>query len=119
MKVYFWDNVLKDYTSGMMVVVASSVEEARETLLKECSYIPKEDLEAVIVLNDPIYIINGMMYTEEELFGPNPTSPYAPLHKQDIISTTIMQEEDALIAYGEKGKKGVVIIKTKEGKPKK
>lgn len=81
--------------------------------------IPKEDLEAVIVLNDPIYIINGVMYTEEELFGPNPTSPYAPLQKQDIISTTILQEEDALKAYGEKGKKGVVIIKTKDGKPKK
>lgn len=81
--------------------------------------IPKEDLEAVIVLNDPIYIINGVMYTEQELFGPNPTSPYAPLQKQDIISTTILQEEDALKAYGEKGKKGVVIIKTKDGKPKK
>lgn len=81
--------------------------------------IPKEDLEAVIVLNDPTYIINGVMYTEQELFGPNPSSPYAPLHKQDIISTTILQEEDALKAYGEKGKKGVVIIKTKDGKPKK
>lgn len=81
--------------------------------------IANEDLEAVIILNDPIYIINGVMYTEQELFGPNPTSPYAPLQKQDIISTTILQEEDALKAYGEKGKKGVVIIKTKEGKPKK
>lgn len=77
------------------------------------------DLEAIVILNDPIYIINGVMYTEEELFGPNPTSPYAPLQKQDIISTTILQEEDALKAYGEKGKKGVVIIKTKDGKPKK
>lgn len=77
------------------------------------------DLEAIVILNDPIYIINGVMYTEEELFGPNPTSPYAPLQKQDIISTTILQEEDALKTYGEKGKKGVVIIKTKDGKPKK
>ena len=77
------------------------------------------DLKAIVILNDPIYIINGVMYTEEELFGPNPTSPYAPLQKQDIISTTILQEEDALKTYGEKGKKGVVIIKTKDGKPKK
>ena len=44
MKVYFWDNVLTDYTSGMMVAVASSVEEAREVILKECNYIPKGDL---------------------------------------------------------------------------
>ena len=91
----------------------------QKSKVSELKNIPKEDLEAVIVLNEPIYIINGVMYNEQELFGPNPTSPYAPLHKQDIISTTILQEEDALKAYGEKGKKGVVIIKTKEGKPKK
>ena len=91
----------------------------KKSKASELNNIPKEDLEAVIVLHDPIYIINGVMYTEQEVFGPNPTSPYAPLHKQDIISTTILQEEDALKAYGEKGKKGVVIIKTKEGKPKK
>ena len=91
----------------------------QKSKVSELKNIPKEDLDAVIVLNDPIYIINSVMYTEEELFGSNPTSPYAPLHKQDIISTTILQEEDALKAYGEKGKKGVVIIKTKEGKPKK
>ena len=91
----------------------------QKSKVSELKNIPKEDLDAVIVLNDPIYIINGIMYTEEELFGPNPTSPYAPLQKQDIISTTILQEEDALKAYGEKGKKGVVIIKTKDGKPKK
>ncbi len=91
----------------------------QKSKVSELKNIPKEDLDAVIVLNDPIYIINGVMYTEEELFGPNPTSPYAPLQKQDIISTTILQEEDALKAYGEKGKKGVVIIKTKDGKPKK
>lgn len=80
--------------------------------------IPNEEIDSVIVLSEPLYIINGVQYSEEELFGPNPTSPYAPLHKQNIISTTILQEEDALKSYGEKGKKGVVIIQTKDGKPK-
>lgn len=44
MKLYVWENVLTDYTSGMMVAVASNVDEARARLLEECSYIPDEDL---------------------------------------------------------------------------
>lgn len=76
------------------------------------------DLESVVYLKEPLYIINGIEYSEQELFGPNPTSPYAPLNQQDIISTTIYQGEDATKLYGEKGKKGVVIITTKNGKPK-
>ncbi len=44
MKLYVWEDVLSDYTSGMMVAVAPSVEKAREELLKKCSYIPNEDL---------------------------------------------------------------------------
>lgn len=75
------------------------------------------DLETITYLPNPLYIINGVEYTEEELFGPNPTSPYFPLNKQEIISTTVFQGESATNLYGEKGKNGVVIITTKEGKP--
>lgn len=53
------------------------------------------------------------------MFGPKPTSPYTPLDKQDIISLNILLEEEAIKIYGEKGKKGVVIVTTKNGKPKK
>lgn len=77
----------------------------------------RDDIEAVTYLNDPLYIINGVEYTENELFGPNPTSPYFPLNKQNIISTTVLQGESATNLYGEKGKKGVVIISTKDKKP--
>lgn len=44
MKVFVWDDVLTDYTSGMMVAIAPTVEEARDALLKECNYIPEGDL---------------------------------------------------------------------------
>lgn len=77
-----------------------------------------EDVESVVVLDDPLYIINGTYYTEQELFGPNPTSPYWPLDKQDIETISVLQGENATKIYGDKGKKGVVIIRTKNGKPK-
>lgn len=76
-----------------------------------------DDLETVVELKEPLYIINGKEYTEKELFGPNPTSPYYPLNKQEIESMSIYQDEEAIELYGDKGKKGVVVIKTKFGRP--
>jgi TonB-dependent SusC/RagA subfamily outer membrane receptor len=80
------------------------------------SELDKEKFESVY-LKEPLYIINGNYYSEESLFGANPTSPYAPLDKQEIKTIKILQDENATAVYGEKGKKGVVIITTKTGKP--
>ena len=76
-----------------------------------------ENLESLVVLDEPLYIIDGIYYSENDLFGNNPTSPYAPLNKQEIKTITILQDLEATSKYGEKGKKGVVIITTKNGKP--
>ena len=76
-----------------------------------------DDLETIVELKEPLYIINGKEYSEKELFGPNPTSPYYPLNKQEIESMSIFQDEEAIELYGDKGKKGVVVIKTKYGRP--
>ena len=35
MKLYVWDNVLTDYTDGIMFAVAESLEQAREALLEQ------------------------------------------------------------------------------------
>ncbi|WP_433833087.1 hypothetical protein [Flavobacterium anhuiense] len=76
-----------------------------------------ENMESLVVLDDPLYIIDGIYYSEQDLFGKNPTSPYAPLDNQEIKTITILQDLEATSKYGEKGKKGVVIITTKNGKP--
>ncbi len=84
---------------------------------EELSELDKEEIESILILKEPLYIINGVYYSEQDLFGINPTSPYAPLNKQDIEKIEILQEQEALEKYGEKGKKGVVIITTKNGRP--
>lgn len=89
---------------------ASDMETLKELNAKE--------LDSVVTLVNPIYIINGKQFTEQELFGPNPTSEYAPLTEQNITSTTILEEEEAIQKFGAKGKQGVIIITTKNGKPK-
>ena len=76
--------------------------------------ISNADYESVIELKNPLYYINGVAYTEEELYGENPTSPYAPLSKQNIDTIVVLQPEKAIPIYGEKGKNGVVLITIKK-----
>ncbi|CAA9198408.1 hypothetical protein [Flavobacterium collinsii] len=76
-----------------------------------------ENVDSLVVLDAPLYIIDGIYYSESDLFGQNPTSPYAPLNKQEIKTITVLQDLEATSKYGEKGKKGVVIITTRKGKP--
>ena len=73
--------------------------------------------DEILLLTNPLYIINGNYYSEQQMFGENATSPYAPLTKQDIETLTILQGEKAISIYGERGKNGVVLITTKGGKP--
>lgn len=89
----------------------------KQALQQGLSQMDPDAVESIVVLDDPLYIINGHQYTEQELFGPNPTSPYHPLGQQQIESLSILQGEKAIAAYGKKGQKGVVIIATKNQKP--
>jgi hypothetical protein len=83
----------------------------------ELPNVKPENVESLVILDEPLYIIDGIYYSENDLFGDNPTSPYAPLNSQEIKTITILQDLEATAKYGEKGKKGVVIITTKTGKP--
>ena len=81
---------------------------------KSLNNINPEEVESIIELKEPVYFINGVEYSEDSLFGENPTSPYAPLSKQKIEKIEVIQPADAIKIYGEKGKKGVVIITIKK-----
>jgi hypothetical protein len=58
MKLFVWENVLTDYTSGMVVAIAEDVDEARRVAVgtSDCSRWLAEELTAdpeVIDLDDP------------------------------------------------------------------
>ena len=44
LKLYVWENVLTDYTSGVMFALATSADEARSLILKKRDYVPPSDL---------------------------------------------------------------------------
>ncbi|HEX9150998.1 MAG TPA: hypothetical protein VF842_02885 [Flavobacterium sp.] len=99
------------------VISSAKYKTMQETKKEILSNLDNEELESLIILKEPLYIINGIEYSEASLFGPNPTSPYAPLSKQKIETLEILQNEEATAKYGDKGKKGVVIVTTKNGIP--
>ncbi len=39
LKMYVWDDVLQDWTSGLIVVLAESLEQARELACKDLGYV--------------------------------------------------------------------------------
>ena len=81
---------------------------------KSLNNLNPDEIESMVELKEPIYYINGVEYSEDSLFGENPTCPYAPLSKQKIEKIEVIQPADAIKIYGEKGKKGVVIITIKK-----
>ena len=85
-----------------------------ELTKESLSNLNPDDIDSIIELKEPIYFINGVEYSEESLFGENPTSPYAPLSKQKIEKIEVIQPTDAIKIYGKKGEKGVVIISIKK-----
>ena len=98
--------------------ISHSNDAKRDKMMQdELPNLSPENIESLVVLDEPLYIIDGIYYSENDLFGTNPTSPYAPLNKQEIKTITILQDLEATSKYGEKGKKGVVIITTKTSKP--
>ncbi len=81
---------------------------------KKRAELSPSEIEEMVELKNPIYIINGEEFSEESLFGEKPTSKYAPLTNQKIDSIKVYLPEEAIPIYGTKGKNGIVIIAIKK-----
>lgn len=111
-----------DISSSVNLLKENDKKAANEDLILVNGKLTKEslsnlnldDIDSIIELKEPIYFINGEEYSEESLFGENPTSPYAPLSKQKIEKIEVIQPTDAIKIYGKKGEKGVVLITIKK-----
>ena len=45
LKLFVWEEVLTDYTDGVMFALAENVQEARAKIKEHTSYVPDNDLE--------------------------------------------------------------------------
>lgn len=105
-KTEIQDTILPKKSENLMVIDGYLSKQKLEE-------IEPEEIKTYVELKNPIYIINGVEFSEESLFGDHPTSKYAPLSLQKIDSIKIFLPEEAIPIYGEKGKEGIVIISIK------
>lgn len=69
--------------------------------------------------SNPLYVIDGVPTTLEEIAGYGKTNNdyLASLNTEDIESIDILKDASAAAIYGSRGANGVIIIKTKAGRP--
>jgi len=74
--------------------------------------------QATAGLSNPLYVLDGIPTTLEDLAGYDATSTnfLATMNIDDIESIDILKDASAAAIYGSRGANGVVIIKTKKGR---
>ncbi len=75
------------------------------------------DLDVVNGLSSPLYVVDGIPMSLEDLAGYDVTNTdyLASLNPQDVESIDILKDASAAAIYGSRGANGVIIIKTKKG----
>ena len=82
-------------------------------------------LNSVLSGNDPLYVIDGVPYSSQNMPGlslifgnsnQNPGSPFSYINPADIESISILKDADATAIYGSRGANGVILITTKKGR---
>ncbi|GAB4247207.1 MAG: TonB-dependent receptor [Ekhidna sp.] len=70
--------------------------------------------------NEPLYVIDGVILTNEDLSSPNGSSigqsSLTELNPNEIESIEVLKDASATAIYGARGSNGVVLITTKSGK---
>lgn len=76
------------------------------------------DLDVVNGLSRPLYVIDGVPTSLEDLAGYDVTNTdyLASLNPDDVESIDILKDASAAAIYGSRGANGVIIIKTKKGR---
>lgn len=76
------------------------------------------DLDLVNGLSSPLYVIDGIPMSLQDLAGYDVTNTdyLASLNPADIESIDILKDASAAAIYGSRGANGVIIIKTKKGR---
>lgn len=86
-------------------------------LIRGNTYV-SSDMDLVNGLSSPLYVIDGIPTTLEDLAGYDATNTdyLSSLNPADIASIDILKDASAAAIYGSRGANGVVLIKTKKGR---
>lgn len=66
--------------------------------------------------SEPLYVIDGIQFTNTGQGGGNDTSPLSLINPNDIESVEVLKDAASTAIYGARGANGVVLITTKRGR---
>jgi TonB-linked SusC/RagA family outer membrane protein len=110
-------NVLAGKAPGVQAIVRTGLPGGAGGGLVVRGNTNLSDASDVTGLSNPLYIVDGVPVSLEDLAGFDVTQNdfFATLNPDDIQSLDILKDAAATAIYGSRGANGVVIIKTKRG----
>lgn len=111
-------SLLATQSTGIQHVTLSGAPGARGAVMIRGNSSISGDLNANTAFSNPLYVIDGVQTSLEDLAGYNVSNIdfLASLNPQDIESVDILKDASAAAIYGSRGANGVIIINTKKGK---
>ncbi len=103
---------------GIQSVTMSGAPAGRGALIVRGNTSVGADIDADIAYSTPLYVIDGVQTSLEDLAGYNVSNVdfLASLNPDDIQSIDVLKDASAAAIYGSRGANGVIIIETKKGR---
>ena len=111
-------SLLATQSTGIQNVTLSGAPGARGNIMIRGNTSISGDLNANTAFSNPLYVIDGVQTSLEDLAGYNVSNTdfLASLNPTDIESIDILKDASAAAIYGSRGANGVIIINTKKGR---
>lgn len=114
-----FSSMLAGKTTGLMSMNMGGAPGAAGAIVIRGNSVVSGTLGEANQFSNPLYVIDGVPTTLEEVAGYGKTNNdfLASLNMEDIESIDILKDASAAAIYGSRGANGVIIIKTKTGRP--
>jgi TonB-linked SusC/RagA family outer membrane protein len=114
-----FDQLLQGKVAGLNVQNYSGEPGARPTFVIRGNTSIARSVDNARALSSPLFVIDGIPLSIDDAgaFDNTGTNYIAGINPNDIESIDVLKDASAAAIYGSRGANGVVIIKTKRGKP--
>ncbi|MDO6431354.1 SusC/RagA family TonB-linked outer membrane protein [Flavitalea sp. BT771] len=114
-----FDQLMQGRLSGVNVQNFSGEPGARPTVSVRGNSLVSRDYDQNNVVNNPLYVVDGVPQPNEEYVGPGTTTGMNYLggvNPNDIESIDVLKDASAAAIYGSRAANGVILITTKKGR---
>jgi TonB-linked SusC/RagA family outer membrane protein len=114
-----FDQLMQGRLSGVNVQNFSGEPGARPTVSVRGNSLISRDYDQNNVVNNPLYVVDGVPQPNEEYVGPGTTTGMNYLggvNPNDIESIDVLKDASAAAIYGSRAANGVILITTKKGR---